>query len=389
MTAERTPRVCVLTSAHKPTSTRIFYKQCRALVRGGYRVTLVAPSDVKHEVRHGVRILGVRKPRSRWERPLIWLSLLRQALALKPDVVHFHDPELLAIMPFVRSALGRDVRIIYDVHEYFVDSIAHKIWIPRSLRGLAGRFGRTAERILGRTVDGLVFVVEEQKEFYTGWRAKRAVVHNYPDPDAFADPQPVPDLPAGRFRLVYIGSIYARRGIMTMLEALAQVVPHAPETLLILGGAFESEAYRQRVHSFIAEHRLEGHVTFLGWVDHARIKDYLAGADVAWLPGLPVKQYRHRAISTKQLECMLMGLPIVSSDHPHRREFIEEAQCGFSVTADDPAAHAEAVLWLYRHPQERRAMGARGRQLVLDKYSWSKEAIVLRAFYEQLLEQES
>jgi glycosyltransferase involved in cell wall biosynthesis len=206
-------------------------------------------------------------------------------------------------------------------------------------------------------VDGLVFVVEEQKEFYTGWRAKRAVVHNYPDPDAFANPQPVPDLPAGRFRLVYIGSIYARRGIMTMLEAL--------------------------------EHRLEGHVTFLGWVDHARIKDYLASADVAWLPGLPVKQYRHRAISTKQLECMLMGLPIVSSDHPHRREFIEEAQCGFSVTADDPAAHAEAVLWLYRHPQERRAMGARGRQLVLDKYSWSKEAIVLRAFYEQLLEQES
>ena len=80
-----------------------------------------------------------------------------------------------------------------------------------------------------------------------------------------------------------------------------------------------------------------------------------------------------------------MGLPIVSSDHPHRRQFISEAQCGFSVTADDPHAHAQAILQLQRDRGERQAMGERARELILRKYTWETEAEVLLAYYERLL----
>jgi hypothetical protein len=231
----------------------------------------------------------------------------------------------------------------------------------------------------------LVLVIEEQSPLYGGWRAIQAIVHNYPDPATFARPTPVPALTPGAFRLIYIGSLYARRGIMTMMEALLEVIPHVPEAQLLLGGAFESDEFRDQLTAFAKEHNLGDHVVLLGWIDHARLKDYLASADVAWLPGLFGRQYVRRSISTKQLECMLMGLPIVAGDHPHLRVFIQEAQCGFSVPAEDAHAHAEAILWLHQHPAERQEMGKRGQQLVLARYNWEIEAARLLRLYDQLL----
>jgi len=329
-------------------------------------------------------VLGIPPSRSRWERPRIWCRLLRQTLRLRPDLIHFHDPELLALAPLLRLGLGRRVRIIYDVHEYFVDSIAHKVWIPPRLRNPVAWLAGTLERILGRSVDGLIFVVKGQLPLYAKWRAPHVIIHNYPKMSAFADPLPVSNLPADRFRLIYIGALYARRGIMPMLQALSQIVPQAPETLLILGGVFESEDFRRQVESYITEHDLAEHIMFLGWVDPATLKDYLASADVAWLPGLPVKQYQQQAISTKLLECMLMGLPIVGSDVVYHHPFVDEAQCGYLVAPDDPDAHAQAILQLYHHADERQAMGDRGQQLIREKYTWESQATILTEFYEQL-----
>lgn len=378
-------KVCVLTSVHKPFDQRIFHKECRSLAQCGYDVTLIAPAAFQEEVRHGVRIVGTPRSSSRWGRPLIWFDLVRKAVRLAPDVVHVHDPELLLIAPLIKLALRHRARIVYDVHEYFVDSIAHKVWIPSWLRPAVSWLSERAERLLGRAVDGIVFVIEDQVPLYNTWRSDRVVVHNYPNPEAFADARPLPDFPPHRFRMIYIGSLYERRGIATLLSALPLIVDQVPEALLLLGGSFESDAFRQWAETYIARHELQSHVAFLGWVDRSALPHYLASADVAWLPGLPVKQYRHRAISVKQLECMLMGLPVVSSDLPHRRAFIEAADCGLLVTPDDPIAHAEAILWLQQHPQERQEMGSRGRRLVLDRYTWQSEASRLVAFYDRLL----
>ena len=49
------------------------------------------------EVVDGVRVWGVRPPRSRTGRPLVWARLLFRALRLRAAVYHFHDPELLPL----------------------------------------------------------------------------------------------------------------------------------------------------------------------------------------------------------------------------------------------------------------------------------------------------
>ncbi|MGC9523779.1 MAG: glycosyltransferase [Anaerolineae bacterium] len=377
-------RICVLTSVHDPFDPRIFYREARALAGAGHDVILIAPGDFSEQVRDGVRILGAARPTSRWGRPRTWLSLLRHAIRLDPDVIHVHDPELLLLVPLLRVRLGKRVRLIYDVHEYFIDSIAHKVWIPPVLRKPAAQVVRVLERALGRGVDGLVFAVDEQAPLYDKWRARKQAIHNYPEVRIFADPRPLTKPMDERYRLAHFGSLYERRGIMEMLEALPRVIKEVPDTLLILGGKFESAAFEKRVQAFLRDRGLSQHVKLVGWVDHTRVRDYLASADVAWLPGLKVQQYQNWALSTKLLECMLMGLPIVSADLPYHRTFIEKADCGLMVPGDDPAAHAEALIWLYHHPEERRAMGARGRRLVLENYTWERESEKLIAFYEAL-----
>ena len=107
--------ICVLTSVHQPFDGRIFHRECRSLVEAGYRVTLIAAANLEPAERDGVAILSVKPASSRWQRPLIWWRLYRQVLRLRPQVIHFHDPELLLLVPLFRLALPVRLRAEKDL----------------------------------------------------------------------------------------------------------------------------------------------------------------------------------------------------------------------------------------------------------------------------------
>ena len=63
-----------------------------------------------------------------------------------------------------------------------------------------------------------------------------------------------------------------------------------------------------------------------------------------------------KALVTTSLGCE--GLPLVSGQH--------------AIVADDPPAFAEAVVALLRDPAKRACLGAAGRALVAERYSWDR-----------------
>lgn len=380
-------RVAVLTSVHIPFDGRIFHRECRALAAAGYAVTLLAPADFSRQESDGVTVIGFPRPARRLGRIRLWWQLFREALRLRPDVVHFHDPELLLLLPLFRLIRGKRVRLVYDVHEYFADAVRVKHWIPRTLRPTVSFLAGQLERFLSHHVDGLVLAVEGQAALFPRFRGPVAVVRNLPVQVLFADPQPHPSMDVPAFRLIYVGLILPQRGIGVLLEAMRLLAEQGVrDVVLFLIGPETSPAYMRDVRSFVHEHGLDDQVRWLGPVPPDQLKHYLTAADAGVAPGLYTAQYSRPSLFTKLFEYMLAGLPTVVADYPWSRPYVEEGQCGIVVPAEDAAAYAQAIRWLRDHREEAREMGRRGREVVLRKYTWEREQERLIAFYREILE---
>ena len=83
----------------------------------------------------------------------------------------------------------------------------------------------------------------------------------------------------------------------------------------------------------------------------------------------------------KLFEYMAAGLPVIASDFPLWQEIITESGCGICVDPKDAQAVKDAIEYLLDHPQEGQEMGRRGREAVIEKYSWVSESEVLQELY--------
>jgi hypothetical protein len=92
-------------------------------------VTLIVADGLGEEIRNGVRFHDVGpKTGGRFARMTGTTSRVYQAaLALRPDIVHFHDPELIPAAVRLKQA---GIKVIYDVHEDMPRQILAKHWIP-------------------------------------------------------------------------------------------------------------------------------------------------------------------------------------------------------------------------------------------------------------------
>ncbi|UCG25579.1 MAG: glycosyltransferase family 4 protein [Chloroflexota bacterium] len=379
-------KLCVLTSVHQSDDGRIFHRESVTLAEAGYDVTFVVPADFELKKRHGVTVRGVKPVARRLARPLVWLRLLRQALDIKPEVVHFHDPELLLIGPLLKLSLGSGVKLIFDVHEYFVDSLADKYWIPARLRPWTRAAANALQGLLLRWVDGVICAVDGLVPLYKQTGRPIAVVRNLPLAKLFEGGIPHQALDTTGFKLIYVGLILPKRGINIVLEAMRLLhVGNEHSVHLYLVGRAVSTDYMTELAEFCEHNGLTDYVHWLGPVPHEELKHYLANADAGLLPGLNTLQYSNPGIATKLFEYLLCELPVISADYPHRRRYIEEAQCGIMVPPEEPGAHAEAVRRLMQCPEETASMGERGRAYVLASYTWESEQARLLDFYQIVL----
>jgi glycosyltransferase involved in cell wall biosynthesis len=161
------------------------------------------------------------------------------------------------------------------------------------------------------------------------------------------------------------------------LRAARRVRDAVPDAAFVIAGQGQ---LKDSLQAYAAELGLKDDVFFLGRCN--RVGDLLGISDVGVLSS------QAEGFSNSILEYMAAALPVVATDVGGAREAVIDGETGYLVSSGDDVAMGEHIISLLREPGRARLMGERGRQVVVEKFSWEAQVSILQDFYEQLLARE-
>lgn len=281
--------------------------------------------------------------------------------------VHCHDLEPLPIAVRLKKLTG--ARLVYDAHELETER--------NGLKGLRKSLARHTENRNLKWIDAMITVSPSIQRWYAQQVPDLPVelVRNIPQRRHIAaSPK---DL-RGRFSVsddallfIYLGGLARGRGIENMLAAFSDAsIEHH---LLLMGDGPLAGASRAAAETCDRIH-------YLPPVPPADVLAHAAGADV----GISLIQdtclsYRY-CLPNKLFESVLAGLPVLVSDLPDQRQFVERYQAGWITSPETPAI-IDSLRMITRDTwqQTRQGLAQRGQEL-----DWQNEAARLIQLYDRL-----
>lgn len=367
-----------VTTVHSRRDVRIYHKEMRSLRALGRKLVLVV-ADGLGSGRDDVQDVGFVDVgplrRGRLARVILGnIRSFRAVSALKPALVHFHDPELI-FMALALKAQGH--RIVYDVHEDYPQQVHSKHWIPKPFRWFAAKSVSTLEHLAKRKLDAFVAATPRIADNFPS--ARTILVQNYPQSEELraSEPQSYAQRPLD---VAYMGGITALRGGRKMVEAMALLSRHLPQARLKWAGPVVPQSFLDDVRALPGWEKVDYH----GVVERAALATFLGTSRAGLVVLQPMPNYLDSQ-PNKLFEYMAAGLPVIASDFPLWRRIVMEVDCGLLVNPEDPAAISNAVAWVLQNHESAEAMGLRGKEAVSDRYNWRKEEGKLTRLYTDLL----
>jgi glycosyltransferase involved in cell wall biosynthesis len=188
----------------------------------------------------------------------------------------------------------------------------------------------------------------------------------------------IPATPASDFEVVSLRSWEGNYNIDLVIEAFARFLtlrPHSHALLHLLGGGPMEAVLQERVAAL----RLLQQVRFHGRVDDQAMVQAIQRSRVS--VSVPTSD----ATSVSVLESMACGLPIIATDLPANRQWVNE-RGGWIVPVRDVDAVAQALLTAYDHPERVAQMGAHNRDLIEREASRRGQMDAMWRLYEKLLQ---
>ncbi|RKY04936.1 hypothetical protein DRP77_02480 [Candidatus Poribacteria bacterium] len=257
------------------------------------------------------------------------------------------------------------------------NSVVRNIWAARRI-----------EDLVLKAVDHVIVVAEESRErlIEKGLPCSRiSIVGNTPDLRFFSPARsPEPDLAerfAGRFVISYIGEILMHRGLDIAVKAMPRIIEAIPNACLLLVGDGKRRE-REQLKRLASDLGVRGHVVFEGWVEFARVPDYIKVSDVCVVPHRKT-EHVNTTLPNKLFDYMALGKPVVVSDAAPLKRIVEQEGCGLSFASGDAAEFAQAVLKL-KSEEIRRKLGGQGMNAVMRRYNWEVDSRVLAGVFEAL-----
>lgn len=287
-----------------------------------------------------------------------------QATIHRLDVSSNYDPRIVLQLVRLIRRIHPDVVQTWitqmDVFGGIAALLTHTPWML-SDRSSGPHYDRNlreaSRRAVGRFANAIVANSEPGLHGWEDSRARRYVVHNAV---VFSDIEKAPrdDSDYGDAKIVLFGGrMEPQKNVATLLAALREVMKQRDVIALLCGIGPLEEEYR----ASIAAAGLSDRIRMLGFCEN--LPSLMKRADVlvapSWFEGHP----------NVSIEAATVGCPLIVSDIPAHRGWLDENSALFAPT-NDPRAFARAILQTLDDPAAARARAGRARELVRD---WSVE----------------
>ena len=280
------------------------------------------------------------------------IRLIRLINIEKPDIVHTHTAKAGAVGRIAAKLTGVPI-IIHTFHGHIFHSY---------FGFFKSKFFLWLERLLAKFTNVIITVGEQQRREIIQYRVAEAEkVISIPlglDLKPFVNTNA--DANELRFELsfpreILLVGIVARlvpiKNHLCFLKSARLILNQFDNVRFLIIGDGELRTYLEKKARDLG---LESRVSFMGF-QYDLVKIY-AGLDIVTLSsfneGLPVAL----------IEAMAAGKPVISTNVGGVGDLILDGDNGLLVPSNDPAALAEAILYLLRNPERRKMMGEAGKK---------------------------
>lgn len=301
------------------------------------------------------------------------VGLLRQQIdALAPDIVHAHIAGIYA-RAAVTSGCPNVVTLHGIIYRETQQAWATCTW-PTRLRWISDALFEHAT--VRRAPEVIAISPYVQREFRGRTAARFHLVENPVDDRFFAVTGP----PPGRDRLLCVGRLMPRKGILALFDAFEQILAVRPDaTLTIVGETTSDPVYAAQCRARAAAPALRDRVRFAGAQPPDVVQAELAACDVMLLAS------EQETAPVSIAEAMAAGRAVVTTDVGGCAAMVADGVTGRVVPAKDPAALAAATLELLADPARCRALGQAGRAAAEARFRLDPIVDATLAVYRRIL----
>jgi glycosyltransferase involved in cell wall biosynthesis len=370
-------RVCMPTYSFYDSDNRV-RRYAETLVLRGDQVDvccLGSPGQPRTEVIRGVKVYRIQyrvkneQTRSAYLfrialfffRSAVWLGV--KHFYHRYDLVHVHNiPDFEVFAAILPRLMGS--KVILDIHDLVPELFCSKF--PGLSSRLFFRFLCMIERYSALFSHYVIISNDLWRERLLQRSVesdKCSVFLNYPDPALFNNRAAEPSNQAKKI-ILYPGSINHHQGLDLAVAAFAKIAVQFPDAEFVICG--DGPALKQlRVQVNMLD--LEGRIHFKNRLPLDQVQDLMACSTLGIVPKR-ADEFGNLAFSTKILEFMTVGIPVIVSNTEIDRYYFDDSMVLFFKSGDVDDL-AEKIAALLENIELRKKLVLRG-SIFVSKYSW-------------------
>jgi glycosyltransferase involved in cell wall biosynthesis len=367
------------------------YEMSRRLLLAGHQVTLVCgayahgdrieqpQARVASFELDGIRIVRIAEPYSNEmgfaRRLLAFGRFARTATrvvgGLDADLVFATSTPLTVGIPGMKAAKRLGVPFVFEVRDLWPE-------LPIALGVLKNplliAYARRLERRIYHAAERVIALAPGIKEGIckTGYPEERVpIIPNSSDLELFKPSNE--RVQNDRFgsvahlRLVFTGAHGLANGLDSVLDAVIELKRRGESGFhfVFIGEGGQRERLIERGR----REELDSLIRWVNPMPKKELAQVLPRFDVGMMILKNVPSFYYGTSPNKFFDYIASGLPVLNNYPGWLADMIKEHRCGIVVPPDEPAAFADAVVWLRDHRGELQAMGERARALAEAQFS--------------------